>query len=155
LEKFVSRAKTKKLGVVFSENVNRAEKYLSGVADKLSGVNPFAKTDGDPAYFKQELDKVLRKRFSDVVFSAALSPLKTSTDVQLIVDYRTKLGWYSGTVTRAQIGGILVDSKGAEISRMQGKGESTVPFPAMTLRYQDTVDQALGVFAENLDRVLR
>lgn len=151
----VDQAGTKVLGVLFSDNVQTAETYLAGVSESFAVLNPFAASDIDAAYFRKSLATALNKRFARVLYLDGFHRAKPTADIHLVVDFQTKLGFYSGTVTRASVNAILLDRRGDEISRASGKGESTVPFPAATLRYQDTIDEALGDFSSNLDRALR
>ena len=153
--KSIDGAKSTTVRVVYSSNTEQAEKYLEGVGETVKIANPIAYADRDPAYFKTQLKKLLSERFAGVEYSGAAREAGSRKDVSMVVDFQTKLGWYSGTVTRAQITGILLDERGAEIARIDGKGESVIPFPAFNLQFQATVDMALAEFAAKLDRVLR
>ena len=142
------------LHVIISKNTQAAMKYMTdGVNLAVRYGNRAAASEADPRCVMDTLNQVLSSRFKTVTMS--IEPAAASephSDLTMLFDVQIKMGSLSGQKNLVDLTGIFMDEAQHPIETVQGKGTSTIPYPAFTVRFREAVNAAFAEFTSNLDK---
>ena len=142
------------LRVILSENTQRATSYLESTAGtwRAWGSRP----DFDARMLTDRLKSILERRFRSVTYvTNEAAPGQPRADLTMVFDARVTLGSMSFTQNTVELAGIFTDEARAPVETVSGKGSSTVPWPAFTLRFVDALNEAFSQFEQGLDSAAR
>ena len=131
------------LRVILSENTQRATSYLESTAGtwRAWGSRP----DFDARMLTDRLKDILERRFRSVTYlTNEAAPGQARADLSMVFDARVTLGSMSFTQNTVELAGIFTDEARAPVETVSGKGSSTVPWPAFTLRFVDALNEAFS-----------
>ena len=142
-----------RLGLVHSENSRKAIEHLTGNFEFAS--SPLADSgdsaERDPARVTRGINTILSNRFGEVVpLPSPNSAAENGVDLIMILDLKIVDKMHSFSTTVVEIGGIFIDLNGNELTRVSGKGQNKVPYPAFSV-VGKTLNDALAQFQQSID----
>ena len=144
-----------RLGVIFSDNVQKSLGYVQEYHAKMASFGVFANTtamdDLDANYVPESLKEILARSFKETVKVENVGQVKSmDLDAAMVFDMQTVLGVVSGEETSVALSGSFMDPDGTLLAEVKGRGAAPVPYPAMTVGYKAAASQALKAFATDL-----
>jgi hypothetical protein len=147
------------LALVVSEN---AESYISWVrALQAHGAsyampNIHAVDEAAPEFLVDRWIAFIRKRFPA---AELIDDLRTAQErnfkTTLVLDPQVKFGKVTGQTTSVVLTSIVFDSNVRPVSRIVGRGQGTLGWPAFDYKFQPASARALSEFEARLTQIIR
>ena len=143
-----------RLGVVFSDNVQKSLDYIKKYHDALD-MGIFSNTGGmedlDVAYVPDNLKDILSRSFKEVTKVDSVAQAKSmDLDAAMVFDMQTALGTMSGEQNTVNLKGVFLDPEGTVLAEIEGRGLSVVPYPAMIIGFKEAAGKALKAMGNDM-----
>ncbi len=149
LEAKESPLKTATLGVVYSDNIQRAFEYIEENKKLAKVAYPLAVGDIGSEKVTDKLNQVLTRHFKSVVpFATIEEALKQEVDMIMTFDLLCALGQRTGSKTKVDITATFLDRNQHILEEIKASGKATaLPW---TYRFTEVLKSTFDQFEKNL-----
>lgn len=136
-------------GFVVNENTEKYLRNASDVDGVLKGFGPMTNTmasdDQNPRTVITKLVELVKERNPDIrFFDSPAAARAAGLQTTVVADVRVSLGKFTGQTTTVEATLVLLDRGQRPVSRISGRGQATLGYPAFTYGVGAATEQALA-----------